>query len=160
MANLFQQQDEEWRFTLDGIQPAVDRPAPAAPTPSPMQQYEQLGAAYRQLSVAQAQPQQISPLTGPVSDQLGVPPSNLTAGFDRNWLSKQISAGSADGAKIGGGGGGGKKQQEDDMDDPHNPNRDAVTQREYGKMKGAGRLQGGWRDFFGVGAGNKMGMGR
>lgn len=119
-----------------------------------MQQYEQLGAAYRQLSVAQSQPQQISPLTGPVSGQLGMPASNLTAGFDPNWLAKQTSAGSADGATIGGGGGGGGKQSEDPLDDPHHPDRDAVTQRDYGKMKGADRLQGGgggmWSKFKGM----------
>lgn len=150
--SLFPQQDEDWRFTIDGIQPAIERPAPAPPSPSPMQQYEQLGAAYRQLSVAQAQPQQISPLVGPKGGQLGLQPAPLTAGFDQDWIAKRISAGSADGATIGGGKGGGGGQ-EDDMDDPHNPKRDAVTQRDYGKMKGADRLQGGgggWSKFKGM----------
>lgn len=130
-----------------------------------MTAYEQLGAAFRQMSMMQQQIQQ------PQSDPTMISPSGgddaafagrggLTANFDHNWLEKAYQAGSADGATLGGGGKKGGGGQEDDMDDPHNPKRDAVTAKRYGDMPGAGRLAGGWRDFFGVGKGNKMGMGR
>jgi hypothetical protein len=74
---------------------------PTVSSPQRMAQYEQLGSMVTGMSRAPDQP-------------LDLGDGSLTGGFNKDWLSQALAAGSANGAKIGGmgsgggGGGGGK----------------------------------------------------
>lgn len=124
----------------------------AAPQADPMQYYFQLG---QQMLQQQAQlQQQMAQQQGSGMDNsfdVGANPM-LTAGFDPNWLTQRLAAGSANGAsiqKMGGDGmmgGGGKKKPTPEGDTSDLPDGgvaagwDTPTVPSYGGMKGAGRL--------------------
>lgn len=75
------------------------------------EQLMQLQRQQQQMAAQQAAQQQIMPPEG----QLGLSAPNIVDGFDMNWLSQRLAAGSANGAKItgmaGGPKGGGKKEK-------------------------------------------------
>lgn len=115
---------------------------------------ESLMAAQQQAALSAQMMGQQPPTVGGSDNSLQLGNTLLSMGFDPNWLSQRLSAGSANGAKIGGmtsGGGGGG---EDYVPSEHPEDR----------IAGKERLQGGFgakfKDFFGVGANNRFGFGR
>lgn len=80
----------------------------ATPTPTimggDMNYYMQLGQQMMQKQMASQQQQipqqQAPPMVAPDDEGSGFGSPQLTAGFDNNWLSQRLAAGSANGAKI------------------------------------------------------------
>lgn len=141
----------------------LQQPAPAMPDFASLQSnqmgmYMQLGQemVQRQMAAMQQafqQMQAMQPPTQPDGQSLNLGNNMLASGFDMNWLSQRLAAGSANGASIkglGGGGGGG----EDYVPSEHPEDR----------IAGSERLKDGFwnktKDLMGWGANNKFGFGR
>jgi hypothetical protein len=136
--------------------------------PDPMQYYFQLGQQLlqQQMAMQQQMASQMGQMQGnsgggnnPLDNSLNLGATGmLTSNFDPNWLASRLSAGSANGAKIGGitsGGGGGGGSGGEGWEDQGPPDNTTA---------GDSRIKGGFwnktKDFFGWGKNNKFGFGR